>query len=162
PLTSDVINSLSQLENGIAGLLGQTTGTGDLSPTTTDLLNTANDSLNEVLGGSPDAADPNFDLTSNIDGNVGMLKIATDASEVFLNVDGSIHTVMIGGSLTGNLFENGGNLFVTGDIHSLKIGKDIIGGGEVNTGDVSIQGDVGAVTIGGSVMGGEGSHSGAL
>jgi hypothetical protein len=165
PITSDVINILSQLENGLASALGQN-GSGDsldgVSQATSDLLDTLDNSVNEVLGGSTNAADPDFDLTSNIDGSVGMFKITTDASEVFLNIDGSVRSLAIGGTLIGDQFQNGGNIFVSGDVHSLKIGKDVLGGGEVNTGDITVQGAVNALKIGGSLIGGAGSHSGAL
>lgn len=165
PITSDIVNTLSQLENGLASALGQN-GSGNpldgVSQATSDLLETLDNTVGEVLGGSANAADPDFDLTSNIDGSIGKFKVAADASEVFLNINGSVQTMSIGGTLIGDQFQNGGNIFVSGDVHSLKIGKNVIGGDEVNTGDITVQGSVGALKIGGSLIGGSGSHSGAL
>jgi hypothetical protein len=108
------------------------------------------------------------DLVSNIRGSLGALKVSGDIQDATISVtnandatDGSIGSVIIGGSLIGRgAFD--GYLFTGGDIGSLKIGRDLLGGFDEQSGEISCLGNIGPVTIGGDVIGRAGFESGRI
>ncbi|MHA3772528.1 hypothetical protein ACXR0O_13415 [Verrucomicrobiota bacterium sgz303538] len=164
PLTNTVAALLVQLQTEVAGLLGIADHATDVLPEALQSpLATANDLVSDLLGsGSVVTVDQNVSLSSDIRGDVGAIKVQTDVHNVFLNIQGDLKKIVIGGSLVGGDLINGGQLLVAGDLGSLRIGKNLIGGGELNSGAIVCNGKAGTITIKGSVIGTDGTHSGSI
>ena len=103
-----------------------------------------------------------LDLTSDINGPLGALKVAGDVKDVFINVSGTIGPVTIGGSLIGGGPPNSGRISSTGDMGAVKIGHDVQGGTGSTSGFIDNGGKLTSITIGGSLIGGAGSNSGGI
>src|SRR5262245_28186154 len=108
------------------------------------------------------------ELTSDINGALGALKVAGDIKDAFIRVnagspaDGKIGSVSIGGSLVGGSRTDSGAIRSTGDIGAGRIGRDLQGGSGVNSGRILTDGKIASLTIGGSVLGGSQSNSGQV
>jgi hypothetical protein len=105
---------------------------------------------------------------SDILGPLGVLKVKGDVTEVMIKVEaaslenGTIGSVIIGGSLLGGTTDFSGLISATGNIGPVKIGRDIIGGAGTESGRILSSVKLGAVTVGGSVLGGSGDGSGTI
>ncbi len=105
-------------------------------------------------------------LTSTINGALGALKVAGDVRDANLSVtgtSGTLGSVIIGGSLIGDLGSSSGSIFSNGDIGAVKIGRDVQGGTGAFSGKVqAFTGKIASVTLGGSLIGGSGASSGQI
>jgi hypothetical protein len=134
----------------IAGDLGQLdAGDGDPGAPAVKSLNAV--SLG-VLGRS--TQDPvTASLESNINGQLGPVKIATNVKDAHLNVEGGISKLTIGGSLIGGSTLFSGRIATTGDVGPVKIGGDLRGGDGEQSAHLFIGGKLTSATVGGSLVG---------
>lgn len=163
-VTQELIATLSDLSTTLAGLLGIAgRNPGTIPDSIEDQLDDVLDDIRELLGGDTAVADdPDFNLSSDILGDLRSLRVDRNIQDAFINVDGDVRSIRIGGSLIGTTFENGGSIFVTGDVGSLTIGKNLIGGEEVNSGMIMVAGAIRSLTVNGAITGGEGTRSGSI
>jgi hypothetical protein len=101
------------------------------------------------------------DLSSDINGALGSLRVANNVEGATINVFGGANaklgSAFIGGSLIGSTGDNAsGALLSSGDMGPVRIGKDLVGGPGFTSGAIESGGDLASVTIGGSIRGGSG------
>jgi hypothetical protein len=167
-LASTLLRDLALLQTNLASLLGTTIDilgaelTQQVQTVVTDILRILGTPL--IPGGGGEGSVPVLPsgLQSDIKGNIGKLKVVRDISGVFINVQGSIKTIAVGGSLIGGISPNSGEIFVTGDVNKTVISKNILGGLNLNSGLLQANGALKKVKIGGSIVGGTGNSSGEL
>ena len=101
------------------------------------------------------------DLTSEIHGALGSLKIAGDVTSVAIDVSGGadakIGSINIGGSLIGGGAVGSGSIRSAGDMGTVKIQGSVRGGDGFQSGLLMSAAAIGSITIGGSLIGGDGS-----
>jgi hypothetical protein len=114
------------------------------------------------------------DLTSEIYGPVGALKVANDVRGAWVKVhgdfmaaqgklaNGRIGSVQIGGSLIGTSSDSSGLISTTGAVGTVFIGGDVRGSEGSSSGRIAAQEITGSVTVIGSVIGSAGGSSGAI
>ena len=83
------------------------------------------------------------------------------AASAFINTQGALISVTIGGSLIGGTGGNSARIASDGDMGALKIGRDVQGLA-IFTGLIQCGGKLAGVTIGGSLRGGTGRSSGMI
>jgi hypothetical protein len=101
-------------------------------------------------------------LESDINGDLGSLKVTGDVREAYLNVTGTIGPVTIGGSLIGGATVLSGAIVSGGDMGAVKIGHDVQGSLGPSSGHIRSGGKLASVKIGGSLIGGADSFSGKI
>jgi hypothetical protein len=106
------------------------------------------------------------DLSSDINGSVGVVKVAADVDGARINVFGGstlkLGTTIVGGSLIGDSNANSGAISSSGAIGQVRIGGDVVGGAGATSGYVQAGARLSSVTVAGSLIGGEGAISGQI
>jgi len=103
---------------------------------------------------------PGGNVTSNIQGGVGALKVHGDVDGGFLvtggtnGVGGSIGPIQIDGSVIGGTDTQTGYILAADAIQSVHVTGDVTGGTATKTGAIVAAGQMGAVTLGGNLIGG--------
>ncbi len=96
-------------------------------------------------------------LDSLINGKLLSLKSKADVKDIFLDVQGQIGSLTIGGSLLGGVASNSAVISSTGDIGAVIITGDLIGEGTsgafFDNGAIRVANDIGSATIKGSIIG---------
>lgn len=98
--------------------------------------------------------------TSNILGDVNVLKIKVGIGGAFLNISGSVETAVVG-ELRSEAAANTGRLSIGGNLGSILI-EHSISGGAANGGVLDVGGNIGLATVLEDLRGGSGDGSGRI
>lgn len=165
----DGLATLGQLKSGEMDL-GNVTIDGDLGRITagdTVLTTPGLGNLNVHSMGRFGTSTGALDLFSVVRGKVSALSSTTDIRDVYVSVrgtsfgdlNGSIESVSIGGSLIGGNSARSGAITAYGAIGTVRIDGDVRGGTAAGSGSIDAS-RIGNVTIGGSLEGSTGTDSG--
>jgi hypothetical protein len=113
---------------------------------------------------------PGGSLVSTIQGPLGALTVSAPKGSTgtgnidgeFINVNGTIGSVTVTGSLIGGKGDYSGEISASGDVGAVTVGGALEGGAGFGTGEIFAGGNLGQVQIGGNVMGSGGNASGSI
>jgi hypothetical protein len=112
--------------------------------------------------------EPGGTLVTAVVGRLGRLDVTTNVVNAEIDVTGgqygTVGSVTIGGTMSGNATADSGSVLASGNIGPVKIGVDLLGGpvGGTNSGRIGSNGSIASVRIGGSIVGGGDTGGGAI